>query len=312
MFTVMSNSPAAVSMSSRKQEKMKKTAAQAKKKAPKSTKTRAKAPKKPAKLLGRGEPAPVRVENPRGRAKCVIVCDHASNRVPKALGTMGLKKAELKKHIAWDPGTEDIGYYLSKKMDAALVLANYSRLVVDLNRGEDAPECMRAESDHIRIPANEGLTAAQKKQRIGEIFNPYHKVLGAQLKRHIDKGVAPLLLSLHSFTPEMDGFKRPWHIGVLWNKEEGIAKRLVESLRKNNPDLRIGDNEPYSLKAANVTKNTISTHAEARGLPYVIVEFRQDLVGTKAGARKWAEIFLQSLAPVIADPELYRLKKRRK
>ncbi len=291
---------------------MKKTAAQAKKTVKKPTKTSVKAPKKPTKLLGRGEPAPVRVENQLGKSKCVIVCDHASNRVPKALGTMGLSKTDLKKHVAWDPGTEDIGYYLSKKMDAALVLASYSRLVVDLNRGEDAPECMRAESDHIRIPANEGLKPAQKKQRLAEIFYPYHKVLNAQLKRHIDKGFAPLLLSLHSFTPEMDGFKRPWHIGVLWNKEEGIAKRLVESLRKNNPSLRIGDNEPYSLKASNVTKNTISTHAEAHGLPYVIVEFRQDLVGTKAGARKWAEIFLQSLAPVISDPELYRLKKSRR
>ncbi|HYD19272.1 MAG TPA: N-formylglutamate amidohydrolase [Patescibacteria group bacterium] len=263
-------------------------------------------------IISRSEPAPVVVENAKGKGKCVIVCDHASNLVPRSLNNLGLGKTELKKHIAWDPGTQDIGRYISAKMDAPLVLATYSRLVVDLNRGPDAPECMRPESDHIAIPGNENLSPGHKKQRLDEIFWPYHRAIDGQLQRFLDKGVAPLLLSLHSFTPQMDGFKRPWHIGVLWNKEEGIARRLVDSLRKNNPQIRVGENEPYSLKAANVTKNTVSTHAESRGLPYVIVEFRQDLVGTAAGARKWAGLFLKSLQPILDDPHLYRLARDRK
>ncbi len=263
-------------------------------------------------LIGSGEPPAFRVENAKGRGSCVIVCDHASNRVPKALGNLGLGRADLKKHIAWDPGTADIGRRLSKKLDAPVVLASYSRLVVDLNRGHNHADCMRGVSDHIRIPGNEKLTAAHKAQRVAEIFRPYHGAVDTQVRRFLGRGIPPLLLSIHSFTPEMDGFKRPWHIGVLWNKEEDIARQLIASLKENNPALRVGENEPYSLKSENFTKNTVSTHAESRGLPYVIVEFRQDLVDTAAKAAKWAGIFYASLEPLMADPGLYRLRRDRR
>lgn len=267
--------------------------------------------KKPAPLVARGEPPVVRVVNPKGKGKYIIVCDHASNRIPKALNNLGLSKADLKKHIAWDPGTEDIGLHLSRKMDAAAVIAGYSRLVVDLNRGDDHPEIMRPASDHIRVPGNAGLTAAQRRQRMETFFRPYHGEIAKALTRFTGKGIAPALISIHSFTPEMDGFKRPWHIGVLWNRQEKIARALVRNLRRNNPNLVIGENEPYSLKATNFLKNTISTHAERKGLPYVIVEFRQDLVDTKKKAVKWAEIFLDSLLPALSEPGLHTLGRKR-
>jgi predicted N-formylglutamate amidohydrolase len=263
------------------------------------------------KLLTSAEPPAVRVENGKGKGRCVIVCDHASNRIPKSLSGLGLSKADLQKHIAWDPGTEDIGRAVSKALDAAVVYASYSRLVVDLNRGHDSKECMRDTSDHVRIPGNAALTAAQKKQRLDELFWPYHARIEREVGRFTAKGIAPVLISIHSFTPEMDGFRRPWHIGVLWNREEKLARHLVRELRRNNPDLVIGENEPYSLKAVNFTKNTISTHAESKGLPYIILEFRQDLVDTKAKAKKWAGIFLESLQPVLADPALYKLRGRK-
>ena len=266
--------------------------------------------KKPAGILSKGEAPAVRVENPSGKGRYVIVCDHASNRVPKSLRNLGLAKADLKKHIAWDPGTLDIGLYLSGRLDAACVVAGYSRLVVDLNRGHDHKECMRDVSDHVRIPGNAGLTAAQRRQRLDEFFHPYHAEIAKALKRFTAKGVAPVLISIHSFTPEMDGFRRPWHIGVLWNRQERLARGLVKALRRNNPDLVIGENEPYSLKAANFLKNTISTHAESKGLPYIIVEFRQDLVDTKKKALKWAEIFRESLLPALSEPGLHALRRR--
>lgn len=294
---------------------MKKTAAKKKSssgKAKPRVQVRVKLGRKPVKrLLSPSEPPAVRVENPKGKGKYVIVCDHASNLVPKSLGHLGLSKADLSKHIAWDPGTEDIGRYVAKALDATAIFASYSRLVVDLNRGDDHPEIMRDTSDHVRIPGNTGLTAAQKKQRMDTLFWPYHDRITRELKRFIDKGIAPVLISVHSFTPEMDGFKRPWHIGVLWNREEKIARQLVKALRRNNPDLVIGENEPYSLKEANYMKNTISTHAESRGLPYIILEFRQDLVNTKKKAAKWAEIFLESLTPILAEPGLHKLRKRK-
>lgn len=290
---------------------MKKTAIKKiKKKSAARIPVRVKLGAKPAGILSKGEPKAVRVENPSGKGKYVIVCDHASNRVPKSLRNLGLSKAELKQHIAWDPGTEDIGLYLSKHMDAPCVIAGYSRLVVDLNRGHDHKECMRDVSDHIRIPGNTGLTAAQRRQRLDEFFHPYHAEITKALKRFTAKGIAPVLISIHSFTPEMDGFRRPWHIGVLWNRQEKLARALVKHLRRNNPDLVIGENEPYSLKAANFLKNTVSTHAESKGLPYVIVEFRQDLVSTRKDAVKWAEIFRESLLPALSDPGLHTLRRR--
>jgi predicted N-formylglutamate amidohydrolase len=292
---------------------MKKTAIQKiKKKTVTGVSRRAKPGEKtPAALVARGEPPVVRVVNPKGRGKYVIVCDHASNRVPRALNNLGLSKAELQKHIAWDPGTEDIGLHMSERMDATTVIAGYSRLVVDLNRGDDHPEIMRSTSDHVRIPGNVGLTPAQRRQRMETFFRPYHDEIARALKRFTAQGIAPALISIHSFTPEMDGFKRPWHIGVLWNRQEKLARALVKNLRRNNPDLVIGENEPYSLKATNFLKNTISTHAERRGLPYVIVEFRQDLVDTKKKAVKWADIFLDSLLPALSEPARHVRRRKR-
>jgi predicted N-formylglutamate amidohydrolase len=268
--------------------------------------------KAPPCLLQKGEPPPARVMNAQGKGRYVIVCDHASNRVPKALRNLGLRSADLEKHIAWDPGTEDIGRYLSKALSAPAVFASYSRLVVDLNRGQDSPECMRDLSDHIAIPGNKNISAAQRQQRLAEIFEPYHAAIEKQISRFTARRVAPVLISVHSFTPEMDGFRRPWHIGVLWNREEKLARRLVKELRKNNPHLVIGENEPYSLKAVNFTKNTISTHAELKGLPYVIVEFRQDLVDTKEKAQVFARIFLKALKAVLATPGLHAMKGKRR
>ena len=274
-------------------------------------KTKKKTAARVAPLVDKGEPPVVRVVNPKGKGKYVIVCDHAGNRVPKALKNLGLSKEDLKKHIAWDPGTEDIGLLLSKRMDATAVIAGYSRLVVDLNRGDDHPEIMRLTSDHVRIPGNAGLTAARRRQRMETFFWPYHDEIAKALKRFTAKGIAPVLISIHSFTPKMDGFRRPWHIGVLWNRQEKLARALVKNLRRNNPNLVIGENEPYSLKATNFLKNTVSTHAESKGLPYVIVEFRQDLVDTRKKAVKWAEIFLGSLLPALSEPGLHTLSRKR-
>jgi predicted N-formylglutamate amidohydrolase len=267
--------------------------------------------KLPARLLQPGEPAPYRIENAKGKAPILIVCDHASNRVPKILDGVGLAKTDLEKHIAWDPGTENIGRYMSEKLDATGFFACYSRIVVDVNRGERSAECMREVSDHIHVPGNKNLSAAEKRQRLDEIFWPYHRALATQIKTYRKKGIVPLIVSLHSFTPEMDGYKRPWHIGVLWNKEETIARRLVDALQAQNPKMIVGENEPYTLKQANLTKNTIKTHAEDAGLPYVIVEFRQDLVATKRDALKWGRIFLEALAPILLDPSIYQLRRDR-
>lgn len=258
-------------------------------------------------FLRKGEKASFSRINAKSQSPIIIVCDHASNAMPKAAKNLGLDAKTRKMHIAWDPGTEHVGRYLARVLNAPLQLANYSRLVVDLNRGEDHGDCMRDSSDHVKIPGNKGLTAAQKQARLDDIYWPYHNEITRQLDAVLARGQVPLLLSIHSFTPEMDGFHRPWHIGVMWNRQEKLSKQLVKNLRRDNPALVIGDNKPYSLKGAAGGKNTIERHAEGRGLPYIIVEFRQDLIGgSKADAEQWAALFLRSLQPILDDATTYR------
>ena len=258
-------------------------------------------------FLQKGEKKAYSRVNASSQSPIIIVCDHASNAMPKATKNLGLDAKTRKMHIAWDPGTAHIGRYLARVLKAPLQLANYSRLVVDLNRGEDHGDCMRDTSDHVKIPGNKGLTAAQKQARLTDIYWPYHNEITRQLDAVLARGQVPLLLSIHSFTPEMDGYHRPWHIGVMWNRQEKLSKQLVANLKRDNPALVIGENKPYSLKGAAGGKNTIERHAESRGLPYIIVEFRQDLIGgSKAEAEQWGALFLRSLQPILADAATYR------
>jgi predicted N-formylglutamate amidohydrolase len=274
-----------------------------KKTAPKKTR------KTPRKILSPGEPKPFLLENPKGQGAGLIICDHASNRIPLSLKDMGLKKTDLKKHIAWDIGCAEIVRYLSKELDMPGVLAVYSRLVTDLNRDPQHHECMPETSDHIKIPANASLSAAVREQRLKEIYWPYQKYIGSLVERLVKNRRVPVLIAIHSLTPVMEGIRRPWHISVLWHKEEKIAKKLVQSIRKNHPGFLVGENEPYSLFNERFKGSTIWRHAEERGLPYVFVEFRQDLVNTEEKALHWAQIFAEALKPLLESPEVYRGRK---
>jgi len=274
-----------------------------------------KKPAKKLKILAANEPPPFKVINRRGNGAGLIICDHSSKRVPRSLKGLGIKKSDLNRHIGWDIGTENIGRRMSKALDMPAVLACYSRLVVDLNRAPDHSECIIGESDHTKIPANARLSKKARARRIKEIFWPYQKQLGRQVGCIIKKGQVPLLLAIHSFTPEMNGVERPWHIAILWNKQKKIARKLVAEIRNNHPALLVGENEPYTLKDQRFSGSTIWRHAEKRGLPYVFVEFRQDLVDTKEKAVQWADIFMQALAPVLESlkispaPKIRSLKR---
>lgn len=279
--------------------------------APKAKKAAKKAAKKtlpasPRKIISAGEAPPVRVVNPSGSGLGVIVVDHASNRVPKALKDMGLKKNTLKQHIAWDIGAEDASLYLSRALDMPAVVAEYSRLVIDLNRAPAHIECIPEVSDHITIPANKSLSKKQRDQRLKEVYWPYQKTIGTVVDRFVKKKKVPFILSVHSYTPEMDGKKRPWHIALLWNKEREIARKVVQNIRRAHPDILVGENEPYTLKGDRFQGSTVWRHAEERGLPYIFVEFRQDLVDTRKKAQDWAALLLEAIRPVLDDPESYR------
>ncbi len=250
-------------------------------------------------LLDSGDPPPFTVVNPDGQTPLVLVCDHASNAVPAALGQLGLGPVELAQHIAWDIGAAGVTRRLAARLDAPAVLCGYSRLVIDCNRPPGDPTSIAEVSDGTFIPGNHALGDAAAEARVNAVFWPYHQAITqmlAQRWRH-GHGRAPALIAIHSFTPVMNGFRRPWHLGVLWNRDPRLAGPLLDRFRAD-PELCVGDNQPYSGREVGFT---MDTHGGAAGLPHVEVEIRQDLLADEAGRERWATVVADVLAAVLRD-----------
>jgi predicted N-formylglutamate amidohydrolase len=256
-------------------------------------------------LIGPKEPPPYTIINEHGSAKVLLVGDHVSNAIPEALNQLGLDAEILDQHVAYDIGTHKLISHLSQHLDAPAVLAGYSRLIVDLNRSLEDPSAFPKISDNIPIPGNQVLTVDSKALRVQAFYTPYRVAIDGMLHRFRESNILPALISIHSFTPEMAGFKRPWHVGILWDKDPRLPVPLMSNLRAHPSGLKVGDNEPYSGK--HPADYTIDHHAEAAGLPHVSIEVRQDLVDTEEGAERWATILDEALRDTLADPALYRV-----
>lgn len=253
----------------------------------------------PPLLLGEHEPGPVEIVPAKGCAPLLIVCDHASNRIPAALGDLGLTEAERARHIAWDIGAADIAHRLAERYDANLVLATYSRLVIDLNRYPHDPASVPETSDKVDIPANRVLSPAVRERRIAEIFRPYHTSIAAELHHAHARGARPLVLSIHTMTDRMaEGQQRPQEITVCWTGEGRWARVALQALAEGG-DMVVGDNQPYAVDIG--IDYTIPEHAVRMGLPWLQMEFRQDLVGTERDAHDWADRFAPALDKVLAE-----------
>jgi len=242
-------------------------------------------PASAARLLAPDEPATAIIERPEGRSCFVIAVDHASARIPRRLGTLGLAPEELERHIAWDIGALAVARRLSSELDAPLIAQSYSRLVIDCNRDPRVATSIPALSELTEIPGNQHLTAGEVAQRVREIFEPYHAAITAQLDARRAAGVRTLLIAQHSMTDVYKGVRRPMHAAVLYNRDRRFAGLVLERLRQE-PGLTIADNEPYFV--SDETDYTIPRHGEARGLPHVEIEVRQDLIRAEAGQREWA------------------------
>ncbi|UCH40527.1 MAG: N-formylglutamate amidohydrolase [Gammaproteobacteria bacterium] len=256
-------------------------------------------------MIGPDDPPPFTIINEQGQGKVLLVGDHVSNEIPKSLHNLGLDAESLEQHIAYDIGTRKLINHLSQHLDAPAVLAGYSRLVVDLNRSLEDDSVMPEVSDNTVVPGNQDMSAEHRNQRIHSFYTPYRKAVDSMLHRFRDNGIVPAFISIHSFTPEMAGFARPWHVGILWDKDPRIPVPLMQNLRAHPDDFNIGDNEPYSGK--HPADYTIDHHAEASGIPHVSIEIRQDLVNTEDGAECWATILDDALRDILADAELYRV-----
>jgi predicted N-formylglutamate amidohydrolase len=246
-------------------------------------------------VLESGEVAPVEVFHAGIRSDFVIVCDHAGQALPRSLGSLGLSTAELRTHIGWDIGAEAVARKLTVLLEAELVIQRYSRLVIDCNRPLDASDSITKKSGGIPIPGNQGLTPSEATERARTVFQPYHDQIRRTLDARASRGQASLLIAMHTFTPELFGAKRPWHTGVLYHRDTRMAHPLLSLLRQE-PGLVVGDNEPYA--AGELTDFSIIEHGERRGLPYVEIEIRQDLVSDDAGQAEWAERFARLLRRV--------------
>jgi len=235
-------------------------------------------------LLAADEPPAFFELSRRGRSNFVIVVDHASARIPRSLGDLGLPESELRRHIAWDIGALAVAREVAATLDAALVAQNYSRLVIDCNRDPAVATSIPTVGESIEIPGNLGLSEQQISARRREIFDPYHNHVRALLDERLAAGRATILVSQHSMTAIFRGVRRDMHAAILYNRDRRFAGLVLDMLRRE-PELHIADNEPYFV--SDETDYTIPRHAEARGLPHVEIEIRQDLVLDGAGQAQW-------------------------
>lgn len=243
---------------------------------------------------------PVEILAPQAAAPLVLVCDHASNHFPPDLLFLGLPEEQRRRHIAWDIGAAEVCRQLSRRLAATAVLGGVSRLVIDCNRALGHPASICPFSDGTPVPGNQNLSAEATARRARLYFHPYHQAVASQLRRVEQAGAVAAVVAIHSFTPRMNGFHRPWHVGVLWDRDPRLAVPLMQSLARRD-GLCVGDNQPYSGR--DDVNHTIRTHGADPGRPHVSIEIRQDLIGDPAGCRRWAGLLGEVLIEVLADSE---------
>jgi predicted N-formylglutamate amidohydrolase len=243
-------------------------------------------------LLGADEPAPFLELRRHGQSNFVIVVDHAGGRIPRRLGNLGLPASELVRHIAWDIGALEVARRVSEALEAPLVAQNYSRLVIDCNRDPTVESSIPVISESSEIPGNIGLSESQALARRVEIFDPYHERIRGLLDERLAGGRPTILVAQHSMTNIYKGVHREMHCAVLYNRDRRFAGLVLDMLRREK-HLIVGDNEPYFVSDA--TDYTIPRHGEARQLPHVEIEIRQDLIGDAAGQGEWAARIAKAL-----------------
>lgn len=240
-------------------------------------------------LLGPDDPAPVGVLNEGSDSRFFLICDHAGNAVPRRLDQLGLPQAELDRHIGIDIGILGVSRNLAERLGATLVYQRYTRLLIDCNRQPHAPTAMAEVADGTEVPGNRDLDAAAREARIAEVMRPYHETIEAALDAREARGLTTILVAMHSFTPRLlvQPTDRPWSIGLCWGPSERFSRHTLEHLAADDPELVIGANEPYTVDM--VHDYSIPVHGEDRGLDYLEIELRQDLLVEEAAQHAWAE-----------------------
>jgi predicted N-formylglutamate amidohydrolase len=239
---------------------------------------------------------PYRLVNEDGPAAMVIICDHASNRVPAGYGNLGLPPAAFERHIAWDIGAAAISEILARRFHAPAILSTVTRLLIDCNRRLEDPNLTPAISDGTEIPANRSLSHAERETRWRTYHQPYHAIIAQTIDRQLASGRSPVVLSIHSMTATLRGAARPWQIAVCWDADRRLSAPMLDALRAR-AGIVVGDNEPYNLDPNE--DYSVPVHATRRGLQHLQIEFRQDEVADAAGQQRWATLFGDCLEQVL-------------
>jgi len=249
-------------------------------------------------LLSPDEGPAAEVINANGQGAIVLVCEHASNRLPRALGDLGLTEEARISHIAWDPGALPVALHLSKEFDAALVAARFSRLVYDCNRPPERPDAMPERSELFDVPGNRELTPSEHARRVRGISEPFRDTLTRAIETRTACGQPVVLVTVHSFTPIYFGKPRAVELGILHDADARLADAMLEHAASET-GLQTERNEPYGPESG--VTHTLRLHALPRGLLNVMIEIRNDLISDGTTQRRIAEALARTLRKALAD-----------
>lgn len=236
----------------------------------------------------------------------MIVADHAKRATPDEYGRLGLPDTEFERHIAYDIGVEMVTRRLCELTGAPAVLGGFSRLLIDPNRGEEDPTLIRQIYDGAVVPGNYPMSGDERQRRIENFYRPYHDAVGAMMSSVREQsGHSPFIVSMHSFTPVMQGRTRPWQVGILWDSDDRAVRPIIDMLSAD-PALTVGDNEPYD---GALRGDTMYKHAIVNGFAHVLIELRQDLIADQTGANRWAERLAPMLDEINRRPDIHEARQ---
>lgn len=241
-------------------------------------------------------PHPVEIVPGDAARGLLLICEHASNHVPEDLAQLGLPEPEFSRHIAYDIGAAAVTRHLAARLGAPAILTRFSRLIIDPNRGAQDPTLVMRLSDGAIVPGNARIDEAGKQARLARFYAPFDAAVDAAVDAALATGVPPAIVTIHSFTPAWRTIPRPWHVGILWDRDDRLSVPLIAGLRADPADLVVGDNQPYG---GGLPGDTIDRHALARGLRNALVEIRQDLIAGEDGQIAWSDRFARLLKPLL-------------
>lgn len=252
-------------------------------------------------ILAADEGEPVAVERPEGRSPVLLICEHASKKIPRSLGDLGLSEELRSSHIAWDPGALDLSLFLSNELDACLIHQRFSRLAYDCNRPPDADSAIPKQSEIFEIPGNISTSAEDKQARVDGIYRPFQAAVAQEVARRKASGQPTVLVTLHSFTPVFKGVRRDTEIGILHDSDARLADRVISSLDRGSGFV-VRRNDPYGPKHG--VTHTLVEHGVRNGLQNVMVEVRNDLLADETSRQRVEQHLLRAIVESLGPEKI--------